>query len=143
MILNIFIFKNLTGTLVLQLLEITLAQQHATIDEIKLAFTNQLKKEGYHHYAKLLNAQGCASHTEQDLEARRRDHISHYVLKLAYSLREDLQNYMLIHETEFFKLRFTSLNKEGLTQFLTTSGINYSPVNIYYNLNLFLNVFSS
>jgi DNA primase large subunit len=87
-----------------------------------------LKKEGYYQYAKLLNAQGCDSNNE-DLEARRKDHISHYVLRLAYSLEEELQNYMIVHETEFFKLRFTSLNKEGLSQFLSTSGIHYSQVN--------------
>ncbi|XP_008207104.1 DNA primase large subunit isoform X1 [Nasonia vitripennis] len=113
---------------VLQLLELTLAQQHKSIDEIKLAFTSALKKEGYHAYARLVNALGCSSHTDVDLEARRRDHIAHFVLRLAYSLKDDLQNYMLTYETELFKLRFHSLNREGLTQFLATSGLHYSPV---------------
>ncbi|XP_011504634.1 PREDICTED: DNA primase large subunit-like [Ceratosolen solmsi marchali] len=112
---------------VLQLLELILTQQHSTLEETKLAFTNLLRKEGYYQYAKLLNAQGSDSNNE-DLEARRKDHISHYVLRLAYSLEEDLQNYMLVHETEFFKLRFASMNKEDLSKFLITSGIHYSQI---------------
>lgn len=117
--------------LVLQLLELTLAQQHKSIDEIKLAFTSALRKEGYHAYARLVNAQGCSSHAEIDLEARRRDHIAHFVLRLAYSLKDDLQNHMLTYETELFKLRFNSLNRDGLTQFLATSDLHYSPVSIF------------
>ncbi|KAJ8687034.1 hypothetical protein QAD02_022828 [Eretmocerus hayati] len=113
---------------VLQLLEATLAQQHKTLADTKLAFTAALKKEGYNHYARLLNALGCASHTEQDLEARRRDHVSHFVLRLAYSLNDDLQKYFLTHETEFFKLRFSSMNKEGTSKFLSISGLNYSQI---------------
>lgn len=131
------IHKNLltvSSVSVLQLLEITQAQQHKSLDDFKQAYTSTLKKEGFPHYAKLLNAQGCASHTDNELESRRKDHISHFILRLAYSLKDDLQTYFLTHECELFKLRFTSLNREGLTQFLATSGLHYSKVNILFNL---------
>lgn len=111
-------------------------QQHSkTLDDVKQAFISSLRKKGYYHYAKLVNAPGHVNTTDPDelskiLEARRRDHISHFILRLAYSLKDDLQQYMMNHETEMFKLRFSSLSKEGLTQFLTTSGIHYSPVSI-------------
>ncbi|KAL7299987.1 hypothetical protein TKK_0007302 [Trichogramma kaykai] len=113
---------------VLQLLEIALAQQHKSLDELKQAFRNSLKKEGFHHYARLITAEGCSSHNDIDLEARRKDHISHFVMRLAYCLKAELQQKMLSLETELFKLRFSSLDKEGLTQFLATSGLHYTPV---------------
>lgn len=116
--------------LVLQLLEATTTQQHKSLEEAKAAFTSVLRKEGYTHYCRLVNAQGCASHTEQDLEARRRDHISHYVMRLAYSLKDDLQKYMITQESELFKMRFSSLNKEGRAQFLVTSDVHYTQVSI-------------
>ncbi|XP_023244902.1 DNA primase large subunit isoform X2 [Copidosoma floridanum] len=113
---------------VLQLLEITQAQQHKTLEELKTALTSALKKDGFNHYARLLNATGCASHTDQDIQSRRKDHISHFILRLAYSLKDDLQNFIITHESELFKLRFSSLNREGLNQFLATSKIRYTPV---------------
>lgn len=99
------------------------------MEDLKQAYINSLKKEGFPHYARLLTAQGCVSHTDNDLEARRKDHISHFILRLAYSLKDELQTYFIGHESELFKLRFTSLNKEGLAQFLATSGLHYTKVN--------------
>lgn len=118
--------------LVLQLLEATIAQHHKTQDELKNAFMAALKKEGFFTYSKLVNAFGCANHTDADLEARKKDHIAHFVLKLAYSLKDNLQQYFMNMEVELFKLRFSSLNKEGLNQFLVHSGFNYTQVSPKY-----------
>ncbi|XP_058809183.1 DNA primase large subunit-like isoform X2 [Phymastichus coffea] len=113
---------------VLQLLEATIAQHHKTPDDLKTAFINALKKEEFFTYAKLVNASGCANHNDADLEARKKDHIAHFILRLAYCLKDNLQQYFMNLEVELFKMRFNSLNKEGVNQFLVHSGFNYAQV---------------
>lgn len=124
---------------VLQLVESTVQRTDLkSPEEKKVALLNFLRKDGYNYAAKLLNGLGCASHTEVELQARKRDHISHYILRLAYSQNQELRRWFVNMETEYIKLRFSSLNKEGILMLLSLNNFDYSPVSI---VDIYISIF--
>ncbi|XP_074778598.1 DNA primase large subunit isoform X2 [Athene noctua] len=52
---------------------------------------------------------------EDDYEARRKDHISHFILRLAYCQSEDLRRWFLQQEMDLLRYRFNELT-DGLRQ---------------------------
>ncbi|XP_015109444.1 DNA primase large subunit [Diachasma alloeum] len=96
-----------------------------TVEERKAALTAALRKDGYHHATKLLNGAGCASHTDVELEARRRDAISHMIARVAYSQTPEFKRWFITMEAEYMKLRLSSLNKEGMTQLFAINNFQY------------------
>lgn len=80
------------------------------------------------YYTKLLQASGSDLFNESDLKARRKDHISHFILQLAYCSSDELKKWFISREVELFKLRYSSLNSEGLRRFLKINDLNYVPV---------------
>ncbi|XP_015589033.1 DNA primase large subunit-like [Cephus cinctus] len=114
---------------VLQLVESIIARTDLKNSEARRTALHQdLKKNGFTYYAKLLNGQGCSSHSDIELQARRRDHISHFILTLAYSQNMEFQKWFSINEVEFFKWRFSGLNKEGIIKLLILNNFNYTPI---------------
>lgn len=79
-------------------------------------------------------------HIYDDLEAkvirfheRRKDHISHYILRLAYCKSEDLRRWFLTQELELFRFRFlaaTNANKDNVNTFLKDNGLKYNPISM-------------
>lgn len=102
-----------------------------------MALIAALRREGYNWAVKLLNSPGCASHTDSELEARHKDTISHFILRLAYSQTQELKKWFVTMEVEYMKLRLTSLNNEGMTKLLAINNFAYQPVRmIYFYSNL-------
>lgn len=60
-------------------------------DEWKEHITSEINREGLKGYARLFHNSGSVK--ESDLQARRRDTISHFILRVAYSRSQDLQRY--------------------------------------------------
>ncbi|RHZ62245.1 hypothetical protein Glove_341g25 [Diversispora epigaea] len=59
-----------------------------------------------------------------DLQAeRRKDHISHFILRLAYCRNEELRQWFLRYECILFKIRFTNEKKEDRDAFLRDENI--------------------
>ena len=58
------------------------------------------------------------------LEEKKRDEISHYILRLAFCDSLDHQRYLLSHECELFRLRFNSLSADQVDIFLQNSRLN-------------------
>ncbi|KAH0554444.1 DNA primase large subunit-like [Cotesia glomerata] len=113
----------------LKLIELMLSRSDLkTIEERKLALKNALKKDGYNYAAKLLTAVGCSSHTDMDIEARKRDVLSHFILRLAYSQNPELRKWFVVMEVEYMKLRLTSLNNEGMSKLLAINNFTYKPI---------------
>ncbi|XP_075212389.1 DNA primase large subunit-like isoform X2 [Lycorma delicatula] len=99
------------------------------MDEIKKGVLSELKKfPELKSFVKLINASGC-NQTEADVAVRRRDHISHFILRLAYCRTEDLRRWFLKRELELFRLRWFSLTSEGKNKFLQINGLNYKSIN--------------
>ncbi|KAI9138307.1 eukaryotic and archaeal DNA primase, large subunit-domain-containing protein [Paraphysoderma sedebokerense] len=59
---------------------------------------------------------------------RRKDHISHFILRLAYARSEDLRNWFLRQECMLFKLRFNSADVSERHAFLKDSKVNITPI---------------
>jgi DNA primase large subunit len=96
-------------------------------DEWKKALIVELKSCGLKSFAKLINGTGCGQ-TESELQARKRDHISHFILRLAYCRSEDLRRWFISREQDLFRVRFTSLNPEGIERFMQSNNLKYEPI---------------
>ena len=99
-----------------------------SVEERKATLLNSLRKDGFNYSVRLLNGLGCSSHTDMELQARRRDHVSHYILRLAYCQNMELRRWFVNMEVEYLKLRFSSLNKEGILKLMALNDFDYTPV---------------
>jgi len=117
-----------------------------TLEDRKKALCDSLKSDGLKYYANLLYADGSNPQSEEHLQTRRKDHISHFILRLVYCHDIEQTKWFINQEVEFFKLRFSSLEKKGIEHLLNISNLDCLPVcfinaflirlqcNIYSNL---------
>lgn len=68
------------------------------------------------------------SQNDLDFQARRADHISHFILRLAYCRSEDLRRWFLNREMEWFKLKFLQQTSESIKKFLKLNEMTYLPI---------------
>eukprot|EP01135_Chromosphaera_perkinsii_P005511 Nk52_evm60s352 gene=Nk52_evmTU60s352 len=62
------------------------------------------------------------------IEERKKDHIAHYILRLAYCRSEDLRRWFLIQETELFRFRFQQLTSQEKTHFMKLNNLEYTSI---------------
>lgn len=67
----------------------------------------------------------------KDYEARKIDHISHYILRFAYCQSEEHRRWFIAREFELFKIRWLNLNIEQKQNFITNSQLNYKCVSVF------------
>merc|ERR1719187_2316192 len=60
--------------------------------------------------------------------ARRRDHVSHFILRLAYCRTEDLRRWFLQHETDLFRARFMHSSPDDIKAFMQQSKMHFTPI---------------
>ena len=68
---------------------------------------------------------------ENYMANRQTDHVSHFLLRLAYCRTEDLRRWFITHETDLFRLRWGLLKEncpDELQFFMTASGLSYQPI---------------
>ena len=135
-----YIFLHYT---VLTLVErIHLQKLTMSVTQRKAALVKELYKEGIDEFAKLIDSPGCKSHTDLDTRARKRDHISHFVLRSVVAFNKLKKRWFFKQETRLFKWRFSSLNHEGIEQFMRINDFDFTPVcyiiNLYHLNLLFL-----
>lgn len=58
----------------------------------------------------------------------RKDHFSHFILRLAYCRSEDLRRWFLQNEIELFKWRFANNPPEDLNTWLAANGLKYEAI---------------
>ncbi|PFX22105.1 DNA primase large subunit [Stylophora pistillata] len=75
------------------------------------------------------------AHKNREAEAtvaeRRKDHISHFILRLAYCRSEDLRRWFLSQEVELFRSRFMEMAKfdpKEADDFLQANGLKYQTI---------------
>ncbi|NWZ91829.1 PRI2 primase, partial [Nesospiza acunhae] len=65
---------------------------------------------------------------EDDYEARRKDHISHFILRLAYCQSEDLRRWFLQQEMDLFRYRFNELTENLMQKFLEHVNLSFEAI---------------
>ncbi|KAB0400809.1 hypothetical protein E2I00_003961, partial [Balaenoptera physalus] len=62
---------------------------------------------------------------EDEYEPRRRDHISHFILRLAYCQSEELRRWFIQQEMDLLRFRFSILRKDKIQSFLKDSHLQF------------------
>ncbi|XP_009576464.1 PREDICTED: DNA primase large subunit, partial [Fulmarus glacialis] len=65
---------------------------------------------------------------EDDYEARRKDHISHFILRLAYCQSEDLRRWFLQQEMDLLRYRFNELTDSLRQKFLEHVNLSFEAI---------------
>ncbi|XP_026856313.2 DNA primase large subunit [Electrophorus electricus] len=65
-----------------------------------------------------------------EYEKRRKDHISHFILRLAYCQTEDLRRWFIQQEMDLFRYRFSILSAKYKTEFLHRNNLKYDTISI-------------
>uniref|UniRef100_A0A669EC29 DNA primase large subunit n=1 Tax=Oreochromis niloticus TaxID=8128 RepID=A0A669EC29_ORENI len=63
-----------------------------------------------------------------EYEKRRKDHISHFILRLAYCQTEDLRRWFIQQEVDLFRFRFNDLDPKQQLEFLHKNNLRYDTV---------------
>uniref|UniRef100_A0A8C1T9Q7 DNA primase large subunit n=1 Tax=Cyprinus carpio TaxID=7962 RepID=A0A8C1T9Q7_CYPCA len=71
-----------------------------------------------------------------EYEKRRKDHISHFILRLAYCQTEDLRRWFIQQEMDLFRYRFNDLHSKHKTDFLHKNNLKYETVSAEEKKNL-------
>lgn len=66
--------------------------------------------------------------SEQD--KRRKDHISHFILRLAYCQTEDLRRWFIQQEVDLFRYRFNNLLAKEKLEFLHRNHLQYDSISL-------------
>ncbi|XP_053608667.1 DNA primase large subunit-like isoform X2 [Plodia interpunctella] len=86
-----------------------------------------LKKQGLKYYARLCEKSACGT-TEDDLQSRRKDHIAHFILRLAYCRTEELRRWFIARELELFRMRFTIMSSDAIDAFFKINNLCYTSI---------------
>ncbi|XP_067421643.1 DNA primase large subunit isoform X6 [Emydura macquarii macquarii] len=84
-------------------------------DEYKSRLEHELRKLKFPYKALI----------EDDYDARRKDHISHFILRLAYCQSEDLRRWFIQQEMDLFRYRFNELTDDLVQKFLKYVNLPY------------------
>ncbi|XP_041358851.1 DNA primase large subunit-like [Gigantopelta aegis] len=66
--------------------------------------------------------------SEDEVQVRRLDHISHFILRLAYCRSEELRRWFLQQELDLFRYRFLRESAETSQTFMKLNNLNYTPI---------------
>ncbi|XP_035918170.1 DNA primase large subunit-like [Anopheles stephensi] len=110
----------------LRLLEqVTAKNPKVSSDAWREAVLHDVNHEGLRTYAKL--ARGNVN-DDVSKAARRRDYLSHFILRFAYCRSEELRRWFVAREMELFKLKFGGLTTRDVKDFLEVYELDYKPL---------------
>uniref|UniRef100_A0A672IHR6 DNA primase large subunit n=1 Tax=Salarias fasciatus TaxID=181472 RepID=A0A672IHR6_SALFA len=65
-----------------------------------------------------------------EYDKRRKDHISHFILRLAYCQTEDLRRWFIQQEVDLFRHRFSELHPKQKLEFLHRNNLQYDTISV-------------
>lgn len=114
---------------VLTLLErIHLQKLSMSVSKRKTALVEELYKQGLNEFATLINSPGCKSDTNMDIYVRRRDHISHVILRSVVAFDKCKKRWFYKQETRLFKWRFSLLDNEDIRRLMQIYNFDFAAV---------------
>lgn len=99
-----------------------------SVSQRRAALVEELLNKGMDEFARLVDSPGCRSYTDMDIRIRRRDHISHFILRSAVAFNMFKKRWFFKQEARLFKWRFSSLDNKGIGQFMCVNNFNFIPV---------------
>lgn len=87
----------------------------------------ELKTQGLKYYVRLCEKTSCGT-AEADLQARKKDHVAHFILRLAYCRTEELRRWYIARELELFKMRFVIMRGEAVDTFFKLNNLRYTNI---------------
>ncbi len=64
----------------------------------------------------------------QDEEARRKDQVSHHILRLAYCSSEEKRRWIIAQEVALFRFRLERETPEAVSDFMARHGLTFEPL---------------
>ncbi|KAG7333842.1 hypothetical protein KOW79_002249 [Hemibagrus wyckioides] len=108
-----------------------------TSEEYKTKLHTEFSNLGFPHK---VGADESSSNKNQagstEYEKRRKDHISHFILRLAYCQTEDLRRWFIQQEMDLFRYRFSELKSQYKTDFLHKNNLKYDTISDEEKTNL-------
>jgi len=97
-------------------------------DDWKSALKNDLNKQNLRSYYQLSSSIQDDDQIELMVDARRKDHISHFLLRLAFCRTEESRRWFISQESDLFRFRFSEEKSETIQKFMQENQINFYPV---------------
>ncbi|XP_074531963.1 DNA primase large subunit [Halichoeres trimaculatus] len=97
-------------------------------DQYKSKLENELKNLNFPYRPDNEDRKNQTGPSEQ--EKRRKDHISHFILRLAYCQTEDLRRWFIQQEVDLFRYRFNDLFPNQKLEFLHRNNLRYDTISI-------------
>ncbi|XP_054718625.1 LOW QUALITY PROTEIN: DNA primase large subunit-like [Uloborus diversus] len=110
---------------VLRIIERAGAKFNKNSNDYKEMILNELKKLNLLFYFRINPSQ---NNDEKIYNERKKDNISHFILRLAYCRREDLRRWFITQEVDLFRLRFISEKTASRKLFMDQNNLNYKPI---------------
>uniref|UniRef100_A0A8D8PA49 DNA primase large subunit n=1 Tax=Culex pipiens TaxID=7175 RepID=A0A8D8PA49_CULPI len=119
-------------TLALERLKVLRILEQATAKNVKIgsdegreSILNEMNHAELKAYARLCSGN---RNTDLDMEARRRDYVSHFILRFAYCRSEELRRWFVTREMELFRLKFSGLSSQDVADFIEDFDMDYTPL---------------
>ncbi|XP_033230045.1 DNA primase large subunit isoform X1 [Belonocnema kinseyi] len=110
---------------VLRIIDRLSKQVEIKYEDMKECLLSGLKQKGLEYYVRLIKSPGSDTNSAADIEMRRRDHISHFILRLALCRNQKTLDWFINLEQRLFWIRFASLNDPGIENFLALYNFDY------------------
>lgn len=110
---------------ILRIFESATAKYPKMSEDWKASVLREMNGEGLKLYTRLFNGNG---NTPQDIEARRKDYLSHFILRFAYCRTRDLRHWFVTREMEMFWMKFSNLTPKDIRDFKKVYELNFEPV---------------
>uniref|UniRef100_A0AAQ6IC21 DNA primase large subunit n=1 Tax=Anabas testudineus TaxID=64144 RepID=A0AAQ6IC21_ANATE len=92
-----------------------------TIENLGVSYVKQSDQ----YIKKLESESKMLNFPYSEYEKRRKDHISHFILRLAYCQTEDLRRWFIQQEVDLFRYRFNDLQPKQKLEFLHRNNLQY------------------
>ncbi|XP_072937346.1 DNA primase large subunit [Epargyreus clarus] len=96
-------------------------------EEWKEFVLRELRTQGLKYYAKLCEKTSYGPQ-KADLQAREKDHIAHFILRLAHCRTEEKRRWFIARELELFRMRFITMESDAIDAFFKLNNLCYTSI---------------